>query len=130
MEEWINGRQICRCQCHPDFSWIDWGDPTNTYFSCSDSDALFMSERCDKLLFLEWKHPGETVFEGQLRLLKRLAKIPDATTLVVYGMDGQPTLLRRARPWGLGEMENIDRDTFQRRLQNWYRQSSQSRNGH
>lgn len=127
--DFVNGRQRCLCQCHPDWSWLRFdADGTNPLFSVSDVDSLFVTERQRRLLFIEWKHEGETVAPATVQLLKAISSLPNVWVLVVYGMRGAPALLRFVHPRkGMSKMEGTSRDDFQRRVQEWYAGASDRR---
>jgi len=127
--DYLNGRQLCHCQCHPDWSWLRFdAGGNNPLFSVSDVDSLFIAERHQQLLFIEWKHPGESVSEATTKLLRSVSALPNVTVLVVYGMRGLPALLRHVHPRkGLSPMQDTNRHDFQRRVQAWYAGATQRR---
>jgi len=125
--EIVNGRQRCSCQCHPDWSWLTFG---TTRINFSDVDGIFLAERAGHFLVVEWKKPGETLPDAQLRVAVALANERRFTVLIVHGPTGTPMQIQRVRPYAgrdlaamrraLGMIEQTDRATFQRRVTAWF----------
>jgi hypothetical protein len=125
----VNGRQICDCQCHPDWSWLHFGESRINF---SDVDGIFLAERSGHFLIVEWKKPGETLPDAQLRVAVALANQPGQrfTVLVVHGPTGTPMQVQRVRPYtgrdlaamrrALGPIDQTDRAQFQRRVDTWW----------
>lgn len=115
----MSGRQICLCNCHPDWSWLTFAD-NNPAFNFSDLDGIFISERRNNFLVVEWKKPGETLPEGQRQLAVGLASVPEFTVLIVHGPRSEPMQIQQVFPSYLGKIQLTDRDDFQRRARRWY----------
>lgn len=119
----LNGQQGCKCQCHPRIvlQWDVSGD--NIHFSTSDVDALFVSERFNEFLFIEWKNPknGDHLATAQHRLLQALASLPGVTVLHVHAFnDGRISMFRQFFRRGPGSWQISGQQGFERFCQTWY----------
>jgi hypothetical protein len=119
----VPGAQWCDCQCHPDWSWLRFGDSN---IHPTDVDGLFVVERARRFLFVEWKPPEAALTEGQRFLLEALSRVRDLssacpfTVLVVRGPRGEPMQVQRVERGCIGKPEMTDRRAFQKRVDVWY----------
>lgn len=111
-----NGKQLCPCQCHWDFSWLRFGD---SKISAGDVDGLFVVERRGHFLYWETKNPDEGLAAGQRILLEQLSLVSVFTVLLVRGK-GYPETLQRVRHGKFGDAQETSREDFQRRVDAWY----------
>lgn len=114
------GKQLCQCQCHPDFSWMKFGD---SRIHPTDVDCMFVVERRGRFLWIEWKEAKETLTMGQKILAEQLSMVPGFTVLLLRGFgDGSQDRLTVEKvtggEWGI--LEVMDKTTFQARLDDWY----------
>jgi hypothetical protein len=83
------GDQICECGCHWPFSWLNEAFP-NSFICVSDIDGLFVVERKESAVFIETKHPGESLPDGQRILGQHLSKKAGQFYVVMWGNNGYP----------------------------------------
>lgn len=111
------GKQHCPCQCHPDLSWIRFGD-SRIHFS--DVDAMFVVERRRHFLFIEWKERDERLTDGQRILLEAQSFQPNTTVLLVHGAHGDPETITRVRKGAMDWPEPTDKNAFQKSIDSWF----------
>lgn len=112
-----NGKQLCHCQCHPDLSWMKFGD---SRIHPTDVDCMFVVERRGHFLWIEWKEKAEILTDGQKILAEQLSRVPRFTVLVLRGAKGQPESVTTIRDGQWEFPEPIDATGFQSRLDSWY----------
>jgi len=76
---------------HLDFNGFAGVIPSNPRFLPSDLDMIL--ERRDCFLVGEWKRSGETMSDGQLLLLKSLARQPQFIVLIIEGNTDDETVV-------------------------------------
>lgn len=113
-----NGKQHCECECHPDWSWLNFGDIRG--FNFTDIDGLFLVERRGCFLFVEWKAPGDGLPTGQRLALEALSYLSAFTVVQVRGTRGAPMQVRRVHRGHWKHWELTDRPDFQRRVDRWF----------
>lgn len=126
MIEYVNGRQRCDCQCHPDWSGLRFGDTTINF---SDIDGIFFAEHAGHFLVFEWKKPGETLSDAQLLMLAQLAALSEFTVYIIHCDRAMGEGMQVQRVWRyqgppiracLGKTEDASRAQLQRRITEWY----------
>lgn len=115
------GRQLCPCQCHPDLSWIRFG---NGIISVGDVDCLFVVERHGKFLYMEWKRENEITTQGQEILLKALSEVDKFTVLVVIHDGGIPFQYVEVCSSHIGRLKDTNKPDFQKRIDSWYKMAN------
>jgi len=68
---------------HTDFGFLKGIIPSNPKAQASNVDMIF--ERNNRILIGEWKRVGESMSEGQKRLLRALANKPDFYVYIIEG---------------------------------------------
>lgn len=117
------GKQLCSCQCHPDLSWMKFGD---TRIHPTDVDCLFVVERKGRFLWIEWKEEAEIVSDGQKILMDQLSYVPGFTVLVLRGTGGVPSTVTQIKRGEIGFPEQVDAENFQLRLDAWFLKANTS----
>lgn len=111
------GKQLCPCQCHPDLSWLVFGD---TRIAVTDVDMLFVVQRKSDFLFIEWKELDEEVTTGQSILLEQLSHVPRFTVLILRGTRGDPRWVEQIVNGESRGVEETSKQQFQKRIDRWF----------
>lgn len=112
-----SGKQLCGCQCHPDLSWLLFGD---TRIAVTDVDMLFVVQRKSDFLFIEWKELDEEVTMGQNILLDQLSRLPRFTVLLLRGTRGDPQWVDEILNGKSRGVQETSKEEFQKRIDRWF----------
>jgi hypothetical protein len=114
---------------HIDFNGFVGVIPSNPKFLPSDLDMIL--ERRDCFLVGEWKRSGEIMSEGQLLLLKSLARQPQFIVLIIEGNTDDETVvtdIRWVTPRGRFKHIGSSFDELKNFIARWYKWAEGNRN--
>ena len=85
--EWGPGEGLDKCYWREKVpNWYKLAHCFSSGCGFTDVDFFFgMVERNSHFLFIEWKHPGAKLTDGQRIALRKLAALPECTVYVVEG---------------------------------------------
>lgn len=107
---------------HIDFNGFVGVIPNNPKFLPSDLDMIL--ERRDCFLVGEWKRSGEIMSDGQLLLLKSLARQPQFIVLIISGNTDDETVvtdIRWVTPRGRLQLIGSSFDNLKNFIARWYK---------
>jgi len=107
---------------HIDFNGFVGVIPSNPKFLPSDLDMIL--ERRDCFLVGEWKRSGEIMSDGQLLLLKSLARQPQFIVLIISGNTDDETVvtdIRWVTPRGRLQLIGSSFDDLKNFIARWYK---------
>jgi hypothetical protein len=114
---------------HIDFNGFVGVIPSNPKLLPSDLDMIL--ERRDCFLVGEWKRSGETMSDGQLLLLKSLARQPQFIVLIISGNTDDETVVTDVRwvtPRGRLQLIGSSFDELKNIIARWYKWVEGNRN--
>lgn len=100
-----------------DWGWLD-GCFGESRISASDIDAIW--ERHGWFLVFEIKKPDETLYQGQLLLLRALSASTNTSVYVIRGLRNEPLTIAEVSPLGLGEEFQTSRAGIRALVSDWY----------
>jgi len=107
---------------HIDFNGFVGVIPSNPKFLPSDLDMILERRNC--FLVGEWKRSGEIMSEGQLLLLKSLARQPQFIVLIISGNTDDETVVTDVRwvtPRGRLQLIGSSFDDLKNIIARWYK---------
>ena len=107
---------------HIDFNGFVGVIPSNPKLLPSDLDMIL--ERKDSFLVGEWKRSGEIMSDGQLLLLKSLARQPQFIVLIISGNTDDETVVTNVRwvtPRGRLQLIGSSFDDLKNIISRWYK---------
>jgi len=107
---------------HIDFNGFVGVIPSNPKLLPSDLDMIL--ERKDSFLVGEWKRSGEIMSDGQLLLLKSLARQPQFIVLIISGNTDDETVVTNVRwvtPRGRLQLIGSSFDDLKNIIARWYK---------
>ena len=114
---------------HIDFNGFVGVIPSNPKLLPSDLDMIL--ERKDCFLVGEWKRNGEIMSDGQLLLLKSLARHPQFIVLIISGNTDDETVVTDVRwvtPRGRLQLIGSSFDELKNIIARWYKWVEGNRN--